>query len=61
MMKIRTPSYDLPEPVADAVGPERAELAGARARDAVARLDRDNHWAQEPAHVFRPAMQVSDQ
>jgi hypothetical protein len=45
----------LPEAVAKAVGPERAKKAGDAARLAVSRLDRDNHWTQEPAHVYRAA------
>ncbi len=43
----------LPVAVAKAVGPERAKIAGDAARAAIGRLDRDNHWTQEPAHVFR--------
>lgn len=43
----------LPEAVAKAVGQERAKKAGDAARLAVSRLDRDNHWSQEPAHVYR--------
>ena len=46
---------ELPEAVAKAVGPERAKKAGEAARLAVSRLDRDNHWNQEPAHVYRAA------
>jgi hypothetical protein len=43
----------LPAAVAKAVGPERAKKAGDAARLAVGRLDRDNHWTQEPSHVYR--------
>jgi hypothetical protein len=43
----------LPAAVAKAVGPERAKKAGDAARLAVSNLDRDNHWTQEPAHVYR--------
>ena len=43
----------LPVVVAKAVGSERAKIAGDAARVAIGRLDRDNHWTQEPAHVFR--------
>ena len=50
----RDPS-GLPEKVAKAVGPERAKKAGDAARLAVSRMDRDNHWSQEPAHVYRAA------
>ena len=45
----------LPVVVAKAVGPERAMKAGDAVRLAVSRLDRDNHWSQEPAHVYRAA------
>ncbi|MDG2285323.1 MAG: hypothetical protein P8N43_07320 [Alphaproteobacteria bacterium] len=45
----------LPAAVAKAVGPERANKAGDAARLAISRLDRDNHWTQEPAHVYRAA------
>lgn len=45
----------LPEAVVKAVGPERAKKAGDAARLAVSRMDRDNHWTQEPAHVYRAA------
>jgi hypothetical protein len=43
----------LPDKVVKAVGPERAKKAGDAARLAVSRMDRDNHWSQEPAHVYR--------
>lgn len=46
-------SSGLPRDVARAVGPERAKAAGDMARAAAKRLDRDNHWTQEPAHVYR--------
>jgi hypothetical protein len=48
-----TDKSGLPVAVAKAVGPERAKIAGDAARVAIGRLDRDNHWTQEPAHVFR--------
>ncbi len=45
----------LPDMVVKAVGSERAKKAGDAARLAVSRMDRDNHWSQEPAHVYRAA------
>jgi hypothetical protein len=45
----------LPDKVVKAVGAERAKKAGDAARLAVGRMDRDNHWSQEPAHVYRAA------
>ena len=53
MAKRRVGKTGLPEDVEKAVGAARAEKAGAMARSAVERLDRDNHWTQEPAHTFR--------
>ena len=55
MAEQSTDSSGLPEDVARAVGPARAKAAGDLARAAAERLDRDNHWTQEPAHVYRPA------
>ena len=43
----------LPAAAAAVVGPARTASAEARAAAAIDRLDRDNHWTQEPAHVFR--------
>lgn len=51
----RTPTGSgLPARIEEAVGPERAGRAADAGRRAVAQLDRDNHWSQEPAHVFVP-------
>ncbi len=55
MAKQENQTSGLPEAVARAVGPERAKKAGEAARTAIGRLDRDNHWSQEPAHVYRAA------
>ena len=51
----RTGESGLPEAVEDAVGKDRARAAAEGARETAARLDRDNHWSQEQAHVFRAA------
>ena len=49
----RSGASGLPKAVEDAVGEARARAAAEGARDTAARLDRDNRWSQEAAHVFR--------
>ncbi|MBH69161.1 MAG: hypothetical protein CMM58_12460 [Rhodospirillaceae bacterium] len=42
----------VPEDIVNAVGIEKAELAAIKATDMADKLDRTNHWGQEPGHVF---------
>ena len=44
----------MPQEVVEAVGSDRAKLASKMASTAAARLDRNNQFFYEPAHVYRP-------
>ena len=44
----------MPKEVIEAVGSDRAEVAIKMASTAAARLDRNNEFFYEPAHVYRP-------
>ena len=46
----------VPEDIVAAVGIEKANLAAAKATDMASKLDRTNHWTQEPAHVFQASI-----
>ena len=45
---------NMPKEVIDAVGSDRAEVASKMASAAAARLDRNNEFFYEPAHVYHP-------
>lgn len=45
---------NMPKEVIDAVGSDRAEVASKMAGAAAARLDRNNEFFYEPAHVYNP-------
>ena len=44
----------MPKEVIEAVGLDRAEVAIKMASTAAARLDRNNEFFYEPAHVYQP-------
>ena len=44
----------MPKEVIEAVGSHRAEVAIKMASTAAARLDRNNEFFSEPAHVYQP-------
>ena len=44
----------MPQEVVQAVGSDRAKVASKMASTAAARLDRNNQFFDEPAHVYRP-------
>ena len=44
----------MPKEVIEAVGSDRTEVASKIASTAAARLDRNNEFFYEPAHVYRP-------
>ena len=45
----------MPQKIAAVIGKEKADAASAKATEMAAKLDRNNHWGQEPSHVFRAA------
>ena len=45
---------NMPKEVIEAVGWDRTEVASKMASTAAARLDRNNEFFYEPAHVYRP-------
>ena len=45
----------MPQEVVEAVGSDRAKVASKMASTAAARLDRNNQFFYEPAHVYRPS------
>ena len=45
----------MPQEVVEAVGSDRAKVASKMASTAAARLDRNNLFFYEPAHVYRPS------
>ena len=44
----------MPQEVVEAVGSDRAKVASKMASAAAERLDRNNQFFCEPAHVYRP-------
>ena len=44
----------IPQEVVQAVGSDRAKVASKMASAAAERLDRNNQFFYEPAHVYRP-------
>ena len=44
----------MPQEVVEAVGSDRAKVASKMASAAAERLDRNNQFFYEPAHVYRP-------
>ena len=44
----------MPQEVVQAVGSDRAKVASKMASAAAERLDRNNQFFYEPAHVYRP-------
>ena len=44
---------DIPESIATLIGPKKTDEAAKKASDMATKLDRNNSWSQEPAHVFR--------
>ena len=44
----------MPQEVIEAVGSDRAKVASKMASTAAARLDRNNEFFHEPAHVYHP-------